>query len=45
MENIYMLTDVAILGKIGEKLRSVRLKQNITQQSLRRERFGRLILC
>ena len=34
MENIYMLTDGAILGKIGEKLRSVRLKQNITQQSL-----------
>ena len=34
MENIYMLTDVAILGKIGEKLRSVRLKQNITQQSI-----------
>ena len=34
MENIYMLADGAILGKIGEKLRSVRLKQNITQQSL-----------
>jgi transcriptional regulator with XRE-family HTH domain len=34
MENIYMLTDGAILGKIGEKLKSVRLKQNITQQSL-----------
>ena len=34
MENVYMLTDVAILGKIGEKLKSVRLKQNITQQSL-----------
>ena len=29
-----MLTDGAILGKIGERLRSVRLKQNITQQSL-----------
>ena len=34
MENIYMLTDGAILGKIGERLKSVRLKQNITQQSL-----------
>ena len=34
MENIYMLTDGAILGKIGEKLKSIRLKQNITQQSL-----------
>ena len=34
MENVYMLTDVTILGKIGEKLKSVRLKQNITQQSL-----------
>ena len=29
-----MLTDGAILGKIGERLKSVRLKQNITQQSL-----------
>ena len=34
MENVYMLSDVAILGKIGEKLKSDRLKQNITQQSL-----------
>ena len=34
MENIYMLTDGAILEKIGEKLKSIRLKQNITQQSL-----------
>ena len=34
MENVYMLTDGAILGKIGERLKSVRLKQNITQQSL-----------
>ena len=34
MENVYMLTDVAILRKIGERLKSVRLKQNITQQSL-----------
>ena len=29
-----MLADMAILAKIGEKLRGVRLKQNITQQSL-----------
>ena len=34
MENIYMLTDAAIFGKIGEHLRQARLKQNITQQSL-----------
>lgn len=34
MDNIYMLTDTAILTKIGEKLKSIRLKQNITQQSL-----------
>ena len=29
-----MLTDRAILARIGEKLKAVRLKQNITQQSL-----------
>ena len=29
-----MLTDTTILVKIGEKLKSIRLKQNITQQSL-----------
>lgn len=34
MENIYMLTDAAIFGKIGDHLRQARLKQNITQQSL-----------
>lgn len=34
MEDIYMLTDAAILSKIGEKLKAIRLKQNITQQSL-----------
>ena len=34
MDNIYMLTDGAILVKIGERLKSIRLKQNITQQSL-----------
>ena len=34
MNDIYMLTDMVILTKIGEKLKNVRLKQNITQQSL-----------
>ena len=34
MNDIYMLTDMAILTRIGEKLKAVRLKQNITQQSL-----------
>ena len=34
MDDIYMLTDMAILMRIGEKLKAVRLKQNITQQSL-----------
>lgn len=34
MEDIYMLSDASILAKIGEKMKAVRLKQNITQQSL-----------
>jgi len=34
MDDIYMLTDTAILAKIGEKIKAIRLKQNITQQSL-----------
>ena len=34
MDDIYMLTDMVILAKIGEKLKAIRLKQNITQQSL-----------
>ena len=34
MDNIYMLSDMAILARIGENLKSARLKQNITQQSL-----------
>lgn len=34
MDNIYMLTDMAILARIGENLKSARLKQNITQQNL-----------
>ena len=34
MDDIYMLTDMAILARIGGNLKSARLKQNITQQSL-----------
>ena len=34
MDDVYMLTDAAILAKIGEKIKATRLKQNITQQSL-----------
>lgn len=34
MNNIYMLADTVIFKKIGSRLKQVRLKQNITQQSL-----------
>ncbi len=34
MEDVYSLSDVQIQKKIGEKLKAVRLKQNITQDSL-----------
>ncbi len=34
MEDIYSLSDAQIQKKIGEKLKAVRLKQNITQDSL-----------
>ena len=34
MDDIYMHTDVALLTKIGEKLKSIRLRQDITQKSL-----------
>ena len=37
MEDIYMLSDAAILQKVGNHLRSARLKQNITQQALAEE--------
>jgi transcriptional regulator with XRE-family HTH domain len=37
MVDIYMLSDAMILAKIGERLKSVRLKQNITQQTLAEE--------
>ena len=34
MDDIYMLADAVILNRIGQHLKAVRLKQNITQQSL-----------
>lgn len=34
MDNIYVLTDGAIMSRIGSHLKGVRLKQNITQQSI-----------
>ena len=34
MNDIYMLADAIILNRIGNHLKTVRLKQNITQQSL-----------
>lgn len=34
MDDIYSLSDAQIQKKIGEKLKAVRLKQNITQDSL-----------
>ena len=34
MEDIYMLADTSIAERIGANLRAVRLRQNITQQSL-----------
>ena len=34
MEDVYMLADEMILTKIGERLKAMRLKQNITQQRL-----------
>lgn len=34
MDGLYVLSDDAILRKIGERLRASRLKQNITQKSL-----------
>lgn len=34
MDDIYILADTAILAKIGSRLKAIRLKQNITQQSL-----------
>lgn len=34
MDDIYMLSDAIILCRIGNHLKKVRLRQNITQQSL-----------
>lgn len=34
MDDIYMLADAVILNRIGYHLKAVRLRQNITQQSL-----------
>lgn len=34
MENVYMLSDATILAKIGARIKSMRLKQDITQESL-----------
>lgn len=34
MEDMYMMSDATILTKIGERLKTLRLKQNITQMRL-----------
>ncbi|MGN1211180.1 MAG: helix-turn-helix domain-containing protein [Candidatus Cryptobacteroides sp.] len=34
MEDIYMLSDTQLVKRIGNKLKAIRLKRNITQQSL-----------
>lgn len=34
IEDIYSLSDILILEKIGERVKTARLKQNITQESL-----------
>ena len=34
MEDIYMLSDLQLEKRIGGKLKAIRLKRNITQQSL-----------
>lgn len=34
MDNIYLFADMAILERIGKRIHQIRLKQNITQQSL-----------
>ncbi len=37
MEDIYILSDTQVQKRIGERLKSIRLKQNITQKSLAEE--------
>ena len=34
MEDIYMMSDAVTLAKIGQRLKAIRLKQNITQKAL-----------
>ena len=34
MEDVYILSDKMIMAKIGNRLKAIRLKQNITQQCL-----------
>lgn len=34
LDNIYMLTDIEICDKIGVKIKTVRLKQNMSQEEL-----------
>ncbi len=34
MDDIYMLSDTAIAARMGSRLKAIRLRQNITQQSL-----------
>ena len=34
MDDMYMLADEVVQRKIGERLKTIRLKQNITQQAL-----------
>lgn len=36
-DNIYMLADTEICRRIGEKIRQLRLRQNITQMSLAKQ--------
>ena len=48
MKDFYTLSDVQLVKRIGNKVKAVRLKRNITQQSLAEagfketENFGRL---
>jgi len=34
MQNIYLLTDAAILSKMGERIKAMRLEQNMSQRAL-----------
>ena len=34
LDNIYMLTDIEICDRIGVKIKTVRLKQNMSQEEL-----------